>query len=139
EQMDVNFVRIISGSCEEKENSPCVFIHDHEAAYEITEHLINLGHQKIAFISGDKDHRSTDERHNGYIAALQKHQIELHPEYVFEGQYSFKTGVEGAQYLLGLDDPPTAIFSCNDEIAAGALFAARLMGISVPEQLSIAG
>lgn len=139
EQMDVNFVRVVSGSCEEQETSPCVFIHDHEAALDITEHLISLGHKKIAFISGDKGHRSTDERQNGYIAALQKHQIETHPEYIFAGQYSFKTGVEGAQYLLGLDDPPTAIFSCNDEIAAGALFASRLMGVSVPEQLSIAG
>ncbi|MBC3765706.1 LacI family DNA-binding transcriptional regulator [Neptunicella marina] len=139
EQMDVNFVRVVSGANEEGETSPCVFIHDHAAALEITEHLISLDHRKIAFISGDKGHRSTDERKNGYLEALEKHGITPNPDYIFEGQYSFKTGVEGAQYLLNLPEPPTAIFSCNDEIAAGALFAARLMGVSVPEKLSIAG
>ena len=138
-KLDLAFVRIISGSCEQNENSPCVFIHDHEAAYQITEHLIKLGHKKIAFISGDAGHRSTGERYEGYLDALQANQLSVPPSYLYAGQYSFETGVLGAQALMALDERPTAIFSCNDEIAAGALFASRLMGIGVPDQLSIAG
>lgn len=139
EQLELDFVRIISGSCEQQESSPCVFIHDHEAAFQITEHLIKLGHKKIAFIKGDEGHRSTGERYSGYLHALRKYDLTVLPDYQFSGQYSFETGVQGAQTLMTLAQPPTAIFSCNDEIAAGALFASRLMGIGVPDQLSIAG
>ena len=138
-ELDVSFVRIISGSNEKMESSPCVFIHDHEAAHEITEHLIEQGHKKIAFISGDKVHLSTGERYNGYLQALLEHNIEKREEYIFDGHYTFESGVEGAKHLLGLEDPPTAVFCCNDEIAAGTLFAARLMNFDVPEQLAIAG
>ncbi|MCC2617215.1 LacI family DNA-binding transcriptional regulator [Aestuariibacter halophilus] len=139
DQLNIHYVRIISGSDESKEHSPCVFIHDKEAAANIIEHLISQGHQRIAFISGDKDHRSSDERKQGYLDALARHGIEFNPAYLYDGSYSFETGVEGAKYLLGLDEPPTAIFSCNDEIAAGALFAARLQGVDVPCDMAIAG
>lgn len=138
-ELEVNFVRIISGSNEKAENSPCVFIHDNEAAYEITEHLIEYGHEDIAFISGDKDHHSTEERLNGYLKALADNGIAQRDELIFEAHYSFESGVDGAKYLLNLERKPTAVFCCNDEIAAGALFAARLMNFDVPEQLSIAG
>lgn len=137
--MDVQFVRIISGSGNKPEPTPCIFVHDHEAAQHITEHLLELGHKKVAFISGDKGHRSTDERYNGYREALENAGLDIEPDYLYEGQYSFETGVKGAKQLLSLETPPTAIFACNDEIAAGALFASRLMNVEVPEQLSIAG
>lgn len=138
-ELDIQFVRIISGSGHQPEATPCIFVHDHEAAYQITRHLLDLGHRDIAFISGDKGHRSTDERLNGYKAALEDANIDIVPDYVYDGQYSFESGVKGAKHLLALDKPPSAIFACNDEIAAGALFAARLSNVSVPEQLSIAG
>ncbi|TRY29826.1 LacI family DNA-binding transcriptional regulator [Aliiglaciecola sp. M165] len=139
EEMKLNFVRIISGSDESGQTSPCVFIHDCEAAKAITEHMVTQGHQRIAFISGDEEHHSTAERYKGYIQALEEHDIDLVPDYVFKGHYTFESGIEGAKQLLALPQPPTAIFCCNDEIAAGALFAARLMGLDVPEQLAIAG
>jgi LacI family transcriptional regulator len=138
-ELDISFVRIVSGSNEKEESSPCVFIHDHEAAYEITEHLIQQGHEKIAFISGDKDHHSTGERYNGYLHALSDNNIDKRDALIFDGQYSFESGVAGAKHLLNLEEPPTAVFCCNDEIAAGTLFASRLMNFDVPEQLAIAG
>lgn len=137
--LDVSFVRIVSGSNENKETSPCIFIHDHEAAQEITEHLIEQGHNRIAFIGGDKVHHSTGERYNGYLQALSEHNIDKREEYIFDGHYTFESGVEGAKHLLALENPPTAVFCCNDEIAAGTLFASRMMNFDVPGQLSIAG
>lgn len=138
-ELDVNIVRIMSGDVAPDNLTPCVMINDRQAAYSITEHLISLGHKKIGFIAGGMEHKSTVERLNGYKDALTKHNIEVNEAFIRDGEYSFESGVEGAKTLMSGAEKPTAIFSCNDEIAAGALFASRLMDIAIPEQLSIAG
>lgn len=141
--LDVKVVRIMSGDVAPDELSPCVMVNDRDAAQTITQHLIDLGHKKIAFIAGGAEHMSTIERYKGYRRALKANNIEFNESLVIEGEYSFESGVNGAKKLMAedvaQDNLPTAIFSCNDEIAAGALFAARLMNIKIPEQLSIAG
>lgn len=138
-ELDVNIVRIMSGDVAPDNLTPCVMINDRQAAYSITEHLISLGHKKIGFIAGGMEHKSTVERLNGYKDALTKHNIDINENFIRDGEYSFESGVEGAKTLMSGAEKPTAIFSCNDEIAAGALFASRLMDIAIPEQLSIAG
>lgn len=135
----VNFVRIISGRASGKDASACVFVDDFSAAYTITEHLIDLGHRQIGFLCGEWEHRSSAERLQGYKSALADKGIELDPGLILDGEYSFDSGVKGAKRLMAKTQKPTAIFASNDEIAAGALFAARLMGISIPDELSIAG
>ncbi len=139
EQLDVKFVRVLSGSGESDGLSPCVFIDDNHAAYAITEHLIDQGHTEIGFLCGDKEHNSSQERLKGYKAALKKNSIKIDRSLILKGAYSFESGVEGAKKLLSREQKPTAIFASNDEIAAGALFAARLMSFDIPEQLSITG
>jgi LacI family transcriptional regulator len=142
-ELDVKVVRIMSGDVAPDELSPCVMVNDREAAQTITQHLIDLGHKNIGFIAGGAEHMSTIERYKGYRRALKSNNIEFDKSLVIEGEYSFESGVQGAKKLMDDNKPknqrPTAIFSCNDEIAAGALFAARLMNIAIPEQLSIAG
>lgn len=135
----VSFVRILSGTQAPDDLSPCVLVNDYQAAFDITEHLINLGHTDIAFLRGDEGHQSTLERLKGYEAALQAHDIAVKPDLIIDGEYSFDSGVEGAKHLMSLANRPSAIFSCNDEIAAGALFASRLMNVDVPNDLSIVG
>jgi LacI family transcriptional regulator len=141
--LDIKVVRIMSGDAAPDDLSPCVMVNDRDAAQTITQHLIDLGHTKIAFIAGEAEHMSTIERYKGYRRALKANDIEFHKDFLVEGEYSFESGVEGAKQLMSIDkaetDRPTAIFSCNDEIAAGALFAARLLAYKIPEQLSIAG
>jgi LacI family transcriptional regulator len=137
--LDVHVVRIVSGNKPPDTLSPCILINDFTAAKQITEHLIRLGHKDIAFIAGGKAHKSSTERQAGYQAALNEHNLPFNPQFIIEGDYSFDSGVQGAKTLLKLDKKPSAIFCCNDEIAAGALFAARLSKIEVPEQLAIAG
>mgnify|MGYP000037543547 FL=1 len=142
-ELDIKVVRIMSGDVAPDELSPCVMVNDRDAAQTITQHLIDLGHTKIGFIAGGAEHMSTIERYKGYRRALKSNDIEFNKNLVIEGEYSFESGVNGAKRLLAEEviheERPTAIFSCNDEIAAGALFAARLMNIKIPEQLSIAG
>ena len=140
--LDVKVVRILSGDVAPDDLSPCVMVNDRDAAQTITQHLIDLGHKDIGFLAGDAVHMSTIERYKGYRRALKASNIEFNKALVIEGSYSFDSGVSGAKELMSVQTAnprPTAIFSCNDEIAAGALFAARLMNISIPEQLSIVG
>ena len=70
---------------------------------------------------------------------MAKRGIAANPKFIVPGSYSFESGVKGATKLMELAKKPTAIFACNDEIAAGALFSARLMNIAIPQQLAIAG
>jgi len=137
--LDVDVVRIMSGDVAPDELAPCIMVNDHQASMSITQHLIDLGHKDIGFIAGETAHMSTVERLKGYKQALKNNDIAIDERLIIEGKYSFESGVEGAKRLMAGDKKPTAIFSCNDEIAAGALFSARLMGISIPEQLSITG
>ncbi len=137
--LDIEVVRIVSGNIAPDDIAPCIMVNDHAAAQSITQHLIDLGHKKIAFIAGEAEHRSTVERLRGYKQALVDNAISVNEALIINGEYSFESGVNGAKELLNGKNKPSAIFSCNDEIAAGALFASRLMGISIPEQLSITG
>ncbi|MGH8146338.1 MAG: LacI family DNA-binding transcriptional regulator [Rhodanobacteraceae bacterium] len=136
---DIPLVRIISAAEDPSDGFPCVFVDDRDAAYAITAYLIQLGHVRIGFLWGGKQHRSSPERYQGYEKALKAYGIELSKELVLEGDYSFDDGFRGARRLLGLAEPPTAIFGSNDEIAAGVLAAARAAGLHVPYDLSVAG
>ncbi len=137
--LEVDVVRIMSGDVAPDELAPCIMVNDHQASMSITQHLIDLGHKNIGFIAGQSEHMSTVERLKGYKQALNENGIKVNEQLIIDGEYSFESGVHGAKQLMAEEIRPTAIFSCNDEIAAGALFASRLMGISIPEQLSITG
>jgi LacI family transcriptional regulator len=136
---NIPLVRIISAAKDPADGYPCVFVDDRDAAYAITAHLIQLGHTRIGFLWGGKEHRSSPERFRGYEEALRDYGIALDKQLIVEGDYSFEDGFRGARKLLARKDPPSAIFGSNDEIAAGVLAAARAAGLNVPYDLSIAG
>ena len=135
----IALVRIVAATEDPDDGLPCIYVDDRNAAYEITEHLIQLGHQRIGFLWGGPQHRSSSERYAGYEKALQDYGISVDKDLVMPGDYTFDDGFRGARCLLALHEPPTAIFGSNDEIAAGVLAAAKSAGIDVPYELSIAG
>ncbi|MGS0535269.1 LacI family DNA-binding transcriptional regulator [Pseudoalteromonas sp. SaAl2] len=141
DELNIHYVRVLSGRPTDEDQDTCIYVNDYKAAYEITTHLLALGHKNIGFICGDKEHKSTSERLEGYKAALADHNTPTNNDFIYDGKYSFESGVEGAKALLADDNKLaiTAILGGNDEMAAGALFASRLMGIQIPEQLSITG
>lgn len=139
DELEIPYVRIVSGSATKRNHRPCVFVHDRDASRNIVEHLVLQGHKRIGFISGDHGHRSTEERKLGYREALANHGIAFDSDLEVDGTYSFDSGVKGFKQLMASKQPPTAIFACNDEIASGSLFAARLNGVDVPSDLAIAG
>jgi LacI family transcriptional regulator len=109
-------------------------------AYELTRHLIEAhGYDKIAFICGPGYQSHSRERLLGYTRALQEHGIPVRQEWIVPGKFDECSGHAGARKLLGLPHPPRAIFAGNDLMAVGALAAASEMGLSVPDDLAIAG
>lgn len=138
-QLGVDYVRIVSSAAALEDEENCIQVEDGEAAYSITRHLLDLGHRRIGFLCGGEEHVSTHGRLDGYRRALRDAGIDADESLIVKGEYSFDSGVTGAKTLLQVSEPPTAIFASNDEMAAGALFAARLMQFEVPEQLSIVG
>jgi len=112
---------------------------DRHAVREAVSWLTTLGHRRIGFIAGPEGFRSASERELGFIDGLASAGLKLDPALSQRGNYRFESGLAAGERLLSADPRPTAIFSSNDEMAAGVLHAARAKGISVPEQLSIIG
>ena len=124
------------------EKIPFVAGNDDHGAYLMTEHLLELGHRRIAFLMGPRNMRTSFDRLHGYQAALQAHGLENNPALVANTEFTFDGGYTAARLLLGGYTPaerPTAIFAGNDEAAYGVLFAAQELGIVVPQQLSVCG
>jgi LacI family transcriptional regulator len=112
---------------------------DAGAAQEITNLLISLGHQRIAFIKGATDQAASAQRHQGYLRAMKTHRLAVDPELVHQGDFTFASGVEAAHHLLSRRTRPSAVFASNDDMALGVLASAQRLGLSVPGDLSIAG
>ena len=104
-----------------------------------TEHLIKLGHRRIAWIGGPLGSAPSVERFHGYQAALDSAGIPRDPALVRNEEFSYEAGLKHGCDLLSLGEPPTAIVAGNDEIAVGVLVAAERLGIAVPGELSVTG
>jgi LacI family transcriptional regulator len=104
-----------------------------------TEHLLELGHRRIAVITGPAQWSASKERLAGYRSALQAAGLEPSPELECESDFTVEGGKRAAERLLLLQHRPTAIFALNDNMAVGVLHAARRRGIAVPEELSVVG
>lgn len=105
-----------------------------------TQHLLDLGHRRIACITGPASPITPSGRRvNGYEAALIEAGIPVDHDLIRLGDYHPRSGMEITEALLRLPDPPTAIFACNDLMALGAIRAANKLGLRVPEDISIIG
>jgi len=104
-----------------------------------TDHLLRLGHRRIGLITGTAGWVATDERVEGYRMALAGGGIPFTYELLAGGDFTTETGYRAAVVLLEQDDPPTAIFASNDNLAIGAIRAAFDRGLSIPGDLSIVG
>lgn len=116
-----------------------VSMDDETAVAKIINHIINHGHKDIAFIRGPETHPSTYHRFAGYKGAMKDSKLDVRADYIVDGDFTYKSGLDAATALLNLQKPPTAIFASNDDMAAGAVTAAYMKGLSVPNDLSVAG
>jgi LacI family transcriptional regulator len=104
-----------------------------------TTYLIERGHQRIACITGPEFLRSSSERVAGYRQAMQAANLKVRPEWVVAGDFHQESGFQAVKQLLQLDEPPTAVFACNDLMALGALCGLHEAGLSVPKDISLIG
>lgn len=118
---------------------PYVTGDDYQGAYLMTERLIMMGHWRIAFLSGPRNHRMSIDRLFGYKAALVTYRIPVQDEFILDSLYNFDGGYNATRMGMALAEAPTAIFAGSDEAALGALFALREMGMAVPQQVSVCG
>jgi len=108
-------------------------------AYQATTHLLELGHRRIGLITGRRDGAASRARLQGHYAALAQAGVMPDPELEVEADFLVAGGSVGAERLLSLPDPPTAIFAFNDCMAVGAMQAARARGLRLPDELSVVG
>ncbi|MDX5985329.1 LacI family DNA-binding transcriptional regulator [Sphingomonas echinoides] len=121
------------------EAAPSNLVDDVAAAREIAAYVIGLGHREIAIIRGDPTHPSTEARMLGYMQAFHQAGLDLRFDRIEPGMFTFDSGLAAGRNILARADRPTAILAQNDDMAVGAMMAAREIGLSIPERLSIVG
>jgi len=130
---------LVSRMCPSLEEAPFVVIDDKEGARIATEHLVKLGHQRIAFIGGSPDLKNTQDRLTGYREILKEHGLPENPDWVLLNGSSQDAGKKAAQEVFKASPRPTAILAENDIVAMGVMEAADRAGIQIPEDLSLVG
>jgi DNA-binding LacI/PurR family transcriptional regulator len=105
----------------------------------VVNHLIQLGHRRIAYISGAAEFFSSGERLAAYRHALTMAGIEIDTELIETGDWSIPRGYQATQNLLALKQPPTAIVGANDHLTYGAILAIQDAGLSVPDDIAVVG
>jgi len=116
-----------------------VMIANEDGSRAATEHLIELGHKRIAYVGDRSGYQTETERLKGYMQALAKAGIEFAAELAVHGDGRPEAAVEAVNGLLKLADPPTAVCCYNDMTALGATRAIRARGLRVPEDVSVTG
>jgi LacI family transcriptional regulator len=128
--------RVVKLSPREQQGS-CVGIDDVQAARELTQLLLDAGHERIGFILGPPDHVASQRRQHGFNMALRAAQHRQ--AWTFQGDFTFQSGLLAAQAWQALSRRPTAVFAANDDMALGLMAEARRLGHDLPGALSVVG
>jgi LacI family transcriptional regulator len=135
-ELDIPFASI---SPKVQKHRTGVAMDETQAAFDMVTHLASLGHRRIAHIVGHTAHGASAWRLTGYRQGLDHAGLKFDPSLVVPGEFSFDSGVRGAEKLLALKRPPTAVFAANDDMAAGVIRVALERNLRVPEDLSVCG
>ncbi len=130
---------VFAGARPRAEATNSVALDDESAGSLATQHLLDLGHHQIGCITGPMSEDCSQDRSDGYKSALAEAAINFNPAIVIEGDWSARSGYDALMQLAQEGQLPQAIFAQNDQMAVGALRAARDLGLQVPDQLSMIG
>ena len=112
---------------------------DYSGAFIATDHLIRKGYRRIAYLAGNEHLLITQNRLNGYKAALQKYRISLNPEWIVFSGFSQQSGEDDMKKIFELKDQPNGIFAINDRKAVGAIIAIKRKGMLVGKDIGVIG
>lgn len=115
----------------------CVTVDNAAGARLAVEHLLALGHRRIALLNGPSKHSTAVDREQGYLAALRDAGVRPEPELIYRGDFSDPAGYLGMQELLHVHPPPTAVFVTNNLMTLGALRALHEMQVRIPGDLAL--
>ncbi|GLP95908.1 LacI family DNA-binding transcriptional regulator [Paraferrimonas sedimenticola] len=133
----VPFIRVAPDT--QLDCSPYVCMDDYQAAFEMTQLLINKGHTEIGFIIGNPNQGASRLRYQGYMDALRSNKLAIVPETIEQGYFTYKSGLSAAEKILTSSKRPTAVFASNDDMAAATISVANRLQIKVPDELSVVG
>jgi LacI family transcriptional regulator len=136
DELDVPYASV---SPKEENRRIGVVVDEEEAVAEMIDHLVGLGHSRIAHIKGHAAHGASGWRLAGYREGLKRAGLRYDAALVVDGEFSYDSGFAATNVLLDLKRPPTAIFAANDDMAAGAICAICERGLSVPRDVSVCG
>jgi LacI family transcriptional regulator len=122
-----------------RSDTSAVLIDDYKGAAMMTERLIALGHRDIAFVRGDMKHSTAVRREEGFRAAMADAEIEVRPEWIVDGDFTYRGGLEAGRRLLDAKVRPSAVFASNDDMATAILAVAHGLGLAIPGDVSVAG
>lgn len=129
---------VLAGSVESLNKIPSVNINYRQAAFDATTEFIEKGHENIAFVIGPLHNPiNSEQKLNGYKDALEKAGLPFNEEYVYEGDYTYDSGIEAWQKLSTLENRPTAVYVGSDEMALGVVHGAQDEGLNIPDQVEI--
>lgn len=110
-----------------------------EGSYKAVKHLVDLGHERIAFLNGPEHFVNSVDRLAGYKKVLKEHGLALRKEYMLKGNYGWKSGYAAGLAVLEMEKTPSAVFAANDRMAAGLIQALKENGKRVPDDVSVVG
>ncbi|MCP4424612.1 MAG: LacI family transcriptional regulator [Chloroflexi bacterium] len=139
DRLPQNYPLVFAGARPRIEAANSVALDDEAAARIATQHLLDLGHEQIGCLTGPMTEDCSQDRCAGYAAAIVAAGLSVDNTLVIEGDWSARSGYDGLMYLAQDGRLPTALFVQNDQMAVGALRAARDLGLQVSSQLSIIG
>ena len=137
--LELNFPVVVLASGEAYPDFDTVSSDSAQANRMAMEHLIALGHRRIGLIAGPLRRRKSHTHLDTYVRACYEHGLLVDQALMLQGTFSQQGGFDAMQQFLALPQRPTAVFAVNDIIALGALRAAQMAGLKVPEEMSIIG
>lgn len=130
---------VVLGRNIKKIQKNCINLDNELGGYLACQYMLELGHKKIAYISGPLWKKDSQERFAGHKRALAEKNIQFSDKLLYEGDFQESGGVNGMTHLLSARSSFTGVVCANDEMAAGAMTVARDQGLSIPEDLSVVG
>jgi DNA-binding LacI/PurR family transcriptional regulator len=103
----------------------------------LVDHMVSHGHERIGYLGGPDDRTSGRERHEGFVSAIERHGLTVHPELVAQCEWTIRSGYEHAGRILALASRPSALITASGEIALGTLAAARQARLSIPGDVGL--
>ena len=116
-----------------------VLIDEFQAAYDMTRHIIGLGHERIGFIIGNPEQVASGRRLQGYRSAMEDSGLAIDEDLIAQGQFTYRSGMVAAEKLLSAEQRPTAIFASNDDMAAATVAMAHRRHLDVPNDVTVCG